>query len=265
MANHQMDNNLQIKDGNYTRIHNRILEELAKIQLSGYEIRIILALWRKTYGWQKKEDYISFKQFKDITGLPKSEISRTLAKLKKRNLVGEIYNSKRKLYKFNKHFTTWKTVVKIYNSCRNLHRQLWKSTSGDVEIYNQNPREHAPDNRLQSPKETLTKETITKENIYMLKFLNFWKEYPRKVAKQPALKAFIKLKPDDELFEHMMSSLAKQRDSPSWKENGGKFIPYPATWLNQKRWEDEIQIQEERRVKDGKVRAPEGKYRDFGI
>ncbi|GAJ13919.1 unnamed protein product, partial [marine sediment metagenome] len=72
------DENIHIKNGNYTRIHNRILEELMKIHLSGYEIKVILAIWRKTYGWRKKEDFITFKQFQKMTNLPKSEISRTL-------------------------------------------------------------------------------------------------------------------------------------------------------------------------------------------
>ena len=175
MANpHRIDDNLQVQNGNYTRIHNRILEELAKIQLSGYETRIIFALWRKTYGWQKKEDFISFRQFKELTKLPKSEISRTLSRLKKRNLVVESYNSNRRIYRFNKHFTTWKELEKSTTSCRKLQQVLEKSTTTDVEIYNQKPLRQLKTQKQRAPKETLTKETLTKESIYSL--FDFWKQ-----------------------------------------------------------------------------------------
>lgn len=78
---------IQVENGNYTRIHNRILDEIAKIHLSGREAKIIFAIWRKTYGWNKKEDYISIKQLMGMTNLTKSEACRTLSRLSKRNLV----------------------------------------------------------------------------------------------------------------------------------------------------------------------------------
>lgn len=69
-------------------------------------------------------------------------------------------------------------------------------------------------------------------------FEKFWNAYPRKVGKGAAEKAFIKYKPDDSLFDRMLSALSAQKRSEQWHKDGGKFIPYPATWLNQRRWED---------------------------
>lgn len=37
----------------------------------------------------------------------------------------------------------------------------------------------------------------------------------------------------------MMSSLEQFRGSKDWLKDNGQYIPYPSTWLNQKRWEDE--------------------------
>ena len=37
-----------------------------------------------------------------------------------------------------------------------------------------------------------------------------------------------------------MFGLRKQIASDEWKRDGGRFIPHPATWLNGKRWEDEV-------------------------
>ncbi|SER53994.1 Pyocin large subunit-like protein [Pseudomonas soli] len=71
-------------------------------------------------------------------------------------------------------------------------------------------------------------------------FVRFWKLYPRKVGKANAEKAWSKLKVDADLFERMAGALAAWAASPDWTKDGGQFIPHPATWLNGKRWEDEM-------------------------
>lgn len=69
-------------------------------------------------------------------------------------------------------------------------------------------------------------------------FSDFWEEYPRKTAKADAQKAFAKIKVDDDLMEKIMDALFAAKESEAWVKDGGKFIPYPATWLNGRRWED---------------------------
>lgn len=71
-------------------------------------------------------------------------------------------------------------------------------------------------------------------------FALFWAAYPRKTDKQDALKAFRKLKPDGELMLRMMAALEQQKTSPQWTKDGGQFIPHAATWLNGRRWEDQM-------------------------
>ena len=60
------------------------------------------------------------------------------------------------------------------------------------------------------------------------------------------MKAWAKLKPDDELFEAIMLGLRRARASIEWKREGGRFIPHPATFLNQGRWEGECLPSEQR-------------------
>ena len=36
-----------------------------------------------------------------------------------------------------------------------------------------------------------------------------------------------------------MEALSRQRQTDKWLKDGGQFIPNPATWLNQRRWEDQ--------------------------
>jgi len=71
-------------------------------------------------------------------------------------------------------------------------------------------------------------------------FASFWKLYPRKVGKDKAEKAWAKLKVDQALYDLMVTALAKQVLTPDWVKERGQFIPHPATWLNGKRWQDEI-------------------------
>lgn len=70
-------------------------------------------------------------------------------------------------------------------------------------------------------------------------FMRVWQAYPRKVAKGAARKAFERLAPDADLVARMLETLAWQRRTPQWLENGGVFIPHLATWLNQERYDDE--------------------------
>ena len=97
-------------------------------------------------------------------------------------------------------------------------------------------------------KDRLGKVSIGKDNIYgqndqeyEAKFEEFYNKYPKKVKKQEVKKWFLKNKPSNELFSSMMNSLEQFRASKDWQKDGGQFIPYPSTWLNQKRWEDETE------------------------
>lgn len=71
------------------------------------------------------------------------------------------------------------------------------------------------------------------------RFAEFWKAYPKKVGKAACLKAWKKLKPTADQFEHIMAALETQKHSNQWQRDGGQYIPNPLTWLNQGRWDDE--------------------------
>ena len=70
-------------------------------------------------------------------------------------------------------------------------------------------------------------------------FTKFWAAYPKKVGKADARKKFAALVPDDATLSAILSSLAYLKTTPQWTKDGGQYIPNPATWLNQKRWQDE--------------------------
>lgn len=73
-------------------------------------------------------------------------------------------------------------------------------------------------------------------------FARFWAMYPNKKGKASAEKAWAKLKVSESLFNLIAEGLARQVVSDAWTKDGGQFIPHPSTWLNGKRWEDEVRL-----------------------
>ncbi len=71
-------------------------------------------------------------------------------------------------------------------------------------------------------------------------FDSFWAEYPKKVGKDDARKAWKKRKVGKDLAEQMIAAVKVQRASQQWAKDGGQYIPNPATWINQGRWQDEV-------------------------
>ena len=71
-------------------------------------------------------------------------------------------------------------------------------------------------------------------------FDEFWQSYPHKVGKKAALSAWKKLKPNAGLRVKIMESLETQKSSQQWRRENGRYIPNPATWLNQGRWDDQL-------------------------
>ena len=74
-------------------------------------------------------------------------------------------------------------------------------------------------------------------------FEKFWQAYPRKRSKGQAEKAWKSIKPDDALITKIISALEIARTSSDWLRDGGRYIPYPATWLRAKGWEDQQETQ----------------------
>ena len=66
----------------------------------------------------------------------------------------------------------------------------------------------------------------------------FWQAYPKKVGKEAARKAFSRAKAP---LESLLTAIERQKCGNQWTAENGRFIPNPATWLNQGRWEDEVE------------------------
>lgn len=74
-------------------------------------------------------------------------------------------------------------------------------------------------------------------------FEKFWKEYPRHDAKQDAFRSFTKIIKDTTL-DTLIKSVRAFKDTEGWQRDDGKYIPYASTWLNGRRWLDDLPANE---------------------
>ena len=96
MANPQRENG-------HVDIANEIIEQLARVNLSSYEWRVLMIVLRKTWGWNKKLDRIAVSQIANMTGLWKQHASRARISLIEKKILVE-QNGKTG---FNKDYETW--------------------------------------------------------------------------------------------------------------------------------------------------------------
>lgn len=70
-------------------------------------------------------------------------------------------------------------------------------------------------------------------------FDEFWRQYPRRIAKKDARRAFLKIRWTPVLWHEVMAAIEAWKASEQWQRG---FIPHPATWLNGERWNDELEV-----------------------
>jgi len=139
-------------------IANELAEALTRVNLSGYQYRIIWCVFRKTYGWHKSTDKISLTQFEKMTGLKSKYICRAIKELEALNIIIINRNNCINIYKFNSHYDNWKfkTTPKIGNS---LKREKGLPKEGVKPIPNQGVTKE-------------NKETIQKKEI--IDIFDYW-------------------------------------------------------------------------------------------
>jgi len=76
--------------------------------------------------------------------------------------------------------------------------------------------------------------------LHEQRFDQFWSVYPRKIGKEAARKAWRRIKPTADHLVKILAAIEKAKVSYQWQKDNGQYIPHPATWLNQGRWDDEI-------------------------
>lgn len=177
------------------------MDALAATRLSGYEHSVLYFLIRKTYGWHKKEDFISLSQVAEGTGLRTSHICRTLKRLQEQNMITKNGNGRSIRYGLQKDYEKWislpKKVITKNGNGKKLPKMVMQVTkNGNKSLPN-----------LVDTKER--KETITKDiDGAAIKHLidHHFQNYQRKFNK----KYVVSGGKDGSLLKKLLKSLEKE-------------------------------------------------------
>jgi len=92
--------------------------------------------------------------------------------------------------------------------------------------------------QIQTHKEKTLGQADARPSLSLISFEdNFWPQYPRKVGKAAASKAWKKLTQAE--LDHVMDGLRRYK-ATEWQGREIQFIPHAASWLNGRRWDDDL-------------------------
>lgn len=138
--------------------------------------------------------------------------------------------------------------IKTYNKYSIVSIVNWDIYQSD-EIDNEQQNEQQMNNRRSTDEQQMITNKNNKHNknkTLVFKssadFDVFWAAYPKKRNKSSAIKAWQKSNGNRPSIEEILTAIKKQSQTQDWKKDDGQFIPLPSTWLNGKRWEDEIDV-----------------------
>jgi len=155
----------------------------------------------------------------------------------------------------NTHFS----IVTICNWDKYQAQEIEKEQAKEQPRNNQGTTKEQPRNTNKNDKnEKNEKNNNTPPKVppkgdeYTPEFEIFWDAYPKKKSKGTAFKAWKKIKRVKSLLPQILKAIETQKKTVDWQKDNGQYIPYPATWLNGRRWEDEVEVKIE-----NKTPAPE--------
>ena len=229
------------KENGYTPIANELLEAIYRTNFTSTELKTILFTMRYTYGFSRKEHELSLNFISKGIGISKRYISSSVSKLIEDNVlqvVREHTDTQSRIIKLNKNYNKWMNRTTVQQMKYSSTDDTENNTTGEVQFNTTGELEFHQDK--QNIKQNIKQGA---SDLFPL----FWVAYPRKVSKVAAKKVFDKLKVDDSLLKQMLKALDVQKQSRQWQTK--EYIPHPTTWLNQRRWEDEIEEEQEEALK----------------
>lgn len=103
------------RENGFTPIANELIEALSKTKLNGTQFRIILAILRATYGYNRKYHHISDGFLSKVTGINQRQVNREIQRLIKMNIV-KLYDTgsytQARIIGLQKDYNKWKTQIK---------------------------------------------------------------------------------------------------------------------------------------------------------
>jgi phage replication O-like protein O len=143
----------EIDDG-HTKIANELLDAIIQADFSKRQLKILLFIMRKTYGWNKPEDDIARSQMVDATNMHNPHITKTIQELLELNVIIVSQGNHAKRYRINKYYDTWRMTETVIVTKTVIKPKLVIVTETVTESY-QNSNNPLP---KQSPQKTTPKD-----------------------------------------------------------------------------------------------------------
>lgn len=110
-------NGPQVEDG-HVRIANELYDEILRAPFSKRELLVVLALIRKTYGFSKHTDDITYVQVSKMTGIDRANVNRTVLGLVKKRVVLKRHGRYGQTLGINKHYYQWVGMPKRHTRAK---------------------------------------------------------------------------------------------------------------------------------------------------
>lgn len=122
------------KEYGYIPIANEIVEALVNYPFNGTELRIVLFVLRRTWGFGKKEDWISLSQFEEALGIHRMNVCRALNSLVAKQLLVAEKLPYKTVYGFNKLYSQWLVAKRLLvaNPLRSSSKSVQKVVAKEL-------------------------------------------------------------------------------------------------------------------------------------
>lgn len=267
--------NPQIEEG-FTRIANELYDAILEFGFTGRQLQVVLAVIRKTYGYNKKADDIGLSQFRDMIGMARQHVSKTIQELAAMNVLKVDHGKHAQHISLNKNYRQWtaksitktvtppvtkivtpvtETVIPVTETVTVTESVIGYHQNGDSSVTDLGTTiDNSKDNskrqkdiypsfpEIEPPPNVINIEApkrtrhVKRTGIPLHRFEEFWELYDKKVGRGNAEYEWRKVQHDDDLVDRIISKARLYVKATPDKQ----YRKHPTTWLHNKCWDDEI-------------------------
>ena len=135
-------------DDGYTRIANEIQKAKCRLRMAGRELCVLDAVIYSTFGWNKKQDFVTNTYLAELCDMDPADVSKALTELARRNIITLEKRGYMKLVGINKVVSEWifarekpqrKPQKELGNSAKNLGKNTNLVGCFDLQILAETP------------------------------------------------------------------------------------------------------------------------------
>ncbi|EJI5321923.1 replication protein, partial [Salmonella enterica] len=147
-------------DDGFTRIANEILEAVMHAGLSQHQLLVFMAVMRKTYGFNKKSDWVSNEQLSELTGILPHKCSSAKSALVKRGILTQTG----RVIGINKTVSEWSSLPVKGTEKKPYLEKVNLPESGKKSLPESGKKSLPESGNGYYPNQVNTKDTITKDS-----------------------------------------------------------------------------------------------------